>query len=231
MTGPFALITGMRSEAKVARRAAQGSPQVLMPVLVAGPGAPHAAEMVDRAKALGAQAIVSFGMCGGLKPGLSAGTVIIAQHIAEAGSELPVKADGALHARLQDLCSGAFEIHTGALVTTPEPVAERADKAALFASTGASAVDMESAVLAGYAGRAGLAFAALRVVLDDAGHSVPPAFAGVLKANGGISAARLLATLITRWPGFGPLRDLARAGNAATAVLSKAAQCLVHRDS
>ena len=69
-------------------------------------------------------------------------------------------------------------------------------KAALYESTGALAVDMESAVAARFAAARNLPFAVLRVISDDAGHVLPPAALVAMKPDGGIALGRVLGSLL-----------------------------------
>jgi nucleoside phosphorylase len=75
------------------------------------------------------------------------------------------------------------------------PVADPAAKAALHASTGAAAVDMESAVVARAAARHRLPFAILRAIADPAQRALPPAALVALRPDGGIDRAAIVAAL------------------------------------
>jgi adenosylhomocysteine nucleosidase len=101
------------------------------------------------------------------------------------------------------------------LAAVATPVAHAADKARLFAATGAAVVDMESGAVAAVATAAGLPFAVLRVVCDPAGRDLPPAALVALDGDGAIAALGVLASLL-RHPGQIPaLLRLARDAAAA----------------
>jgi nucleoside phosphorylase len=68
-------------------------------------------------------------------------------------------------------------------------------KAALRSETGAAAVDMESHIAADYAARAGLPFAALRVISDPADRALPALATAAIKPNGNIDLRRVLSGL------------------------------------
>jgi nucleoside phosphorylase len=75
-------------------------------------------------------------------------------------------------------------------------VAEVTQKAALHRVTGASAVDMESHVVARVAQRHRLPFAVARVVSDAAHHSLPPAARVGMKSDGRMDLSSVLRSLL-----------------------------------
>ena len=85
-------------------------------------------------------------------------------------------------------------------MTVAAVVATAAAKAALFSTSGARAVDMESAAIAEAARRRGLPFIAVRVIIDRAGDAMPDSFVAAFDANGDFSVWRLLGQLL-RAPG------------------------------
>jgi len=102
------------------------------------------------------------------------------------------------------------------------PVADATSKNALFAATGAAAVDMESAIVAQAAQRHGLPFAILRVIADPAHRPLPTAALVAMRADGEVDVAAVLAELI-RSPGQLPaLARLALDSRAAFSALVRA---------
>ncbi len=91
-----------------------------------------------------------------------------------------------------------------------EPVAGRRDKARLWRDTAAVTVDMESGFAAAVAEERGLPFAALRVVADPAGRSVPAAALQGVRRDGSTDAAAVMLALMRR-AGADPGADRARA--------------------
>ena len=71
----------------------------------------------------------------------------------------------------------------------------QARKAALWLATGAAAVDMESHIAADYAEKAGLPFAALRVISDPASRGLPALAMSAIKPNGRIDLRKVLGGL------------------------------------
>jgi adenosylhomocysteine nucleosidase len=127
-------------------------------------------EIADTAVRQGYRGLISFGVAGGLASHLRAGDWVVASSIREAQT---VRATDAVWSRkLLGLIDGA--IHAP-ILGVDSPVAEPAKKRELYRTTGAAVVDMESHVVARVADQHKLAFAALRVVVDPAHRTVPPA--------------------------------------------------------
>ncbi len=174
-----------------------------------GGRAEGAAAAAQRLVEGGVAGLISFGLAGGLDPALLPGMVL-----APAAVLLDAErwdGDEALRRRL----GGATP---GALYGGGEVVASAAAKAALFARTGAVAVDLESAAVARAARRHGLPFAVLRAVCDGAGRDLPRAALVALNDAGRIGGLRVAWAAATRpWELPGLIRlggDAARARHA-----------------
>ena len=132
-------------------------------------------------------AILSFGIAGGLDPGLRPGALVVARDVV-AEARWPAHAEW----------SAALAAATGARVAdiagADAVVASAAEKAALRARTGAAVVDMESAVIA----RTGIPFAVLRAVADTATEALPQAAAEGLDEAGNPAPWRVLRALLRR---------------------------------
>lgn len=139
---------------------------------VCGPGPWRVAQRLHEVLAdpagAGWDGIISFGCAGGLDPQLPSGSCIVAMGVLTPDG--PVAADPDWAAALLACLPGA---RAAALAGVDAPLATRADKAQLWRTSGAIAVDMESHAAALAARRHGLPFAACRVVLDPAWRSVP----------------------------------------------------------
>jgi adenosylhomocysteine nucleosidase len=168
----------------------------------------------------GVTALLSWGSAGGLDPGLTPGTLLLPQYVLTAAGQR-FEVTGAWRAKLHELLSCQFEIHTGALVQSPHPLTTAQQKQALFARTGAAAVDMESAAIAEVAASRGLAFVAVRAVLDPPTRGLPQSALAAVDSSGRLLVKDLARGLVRR-PGDlpGVLRlwsDLRRArGTLAT---------------
>ncbi len=199
------IVTGFGAEAALL---AGGSWRVAM----AGGRPGRAVELARALAADGCTALVSFGIAGGLAPGLAAGTVVVGEAVVHRGRRL---------ACAPALLAG-IAARRGVIAAADAVVADPAAKAALFAATGALAVDLESWGVAEAADEAGLPFAVLRAVADPAGRALPPAAAEGLDEAGKVRLGAVLLSLLkdpTQLPG------LVRVGldtGAALAALKRA---------
>jgi adenosylhomocysteine nucleosidase len=186
-------VTGLKREAEIA-----GGPGV---VAVAGGG--DAAGLMAKLDALHGdiKGVISFGLAGGLSPLLKVGDVVVGESVqivhahlgARSKSPEAIHCDGRWRIALTAKLDGAFQ---GPIAASDTILEDAAAKAALFAVTGALAVDMESAVAGRFAAARKLPFAVLRVVSDDAGHVLPAAALVAMKPDGGIALGRVLGSLI-----------------------------------
>lgn len=188
--------------------------------LGAGPARAAAQALVSR----GVAGLVSFGSAGGLEPNLRSGDLLLPEAVCDAAGR-SVPADAAWRSAVLARLAPA-RVCAGRLLQVSAPVSSAAAKAALHASTGAAAVDMESVAVASVAGAAGLPFLALRAVLDAAATALPAPLLAAVDAHG---RPRLLAMLaaFARDPGLaGSAIALARARARSAAALRRAAKAL-----
>ncbi|HEX2943211.1 MAG TPA: hypothetical protein VHO91_19320 [Rhodopila sp.] len=193
----------MAAEARIAERG--GYPVRAGGGLPAG-AARAAMHLLDN----GADALVSFGLAGGLDPALRPGTVVIPTTVLTASRRFA--ADPNLIA-----CFGGPTPHV--LLAGSAVVAGREEKAALWAATGAHAVDLESGAVAEVAAQHGVPFAVIRAICDPAERTLPPAALVALDAEGGIGPLRVLASVLRRPSQIPDLLRLARDASAARAAL------------
>jgi adenosylhomocysteine nucleosidase len=118
----------------------------------------------------GCRSIISFGVAGGLAPDLRAGDVVVASAIRD--SHVVWQTDPIWSKKL---LATAPDIRHGPVIGVDSAVLEPAAKRALYAGTGAVAVDMESHLVARAADAHNLAFAAVRVVVDPVHRAIPEA--------------------------------------------------------
>jgi len=160
--------------------------------------------------------VVSAGVCGALDPRLRPGDLVIPERVIDpAGAAHPV---APAHHRRAVARAGA-PVSTGPLVTTRDVAATPEDKAWLFATSGAVAVDMESAFIAQRAARCGYPALVVRAVSDDARQSLPPELTRLVTPEGRLRLAGALALGVTR-PAMlpGALGLSRRTGRALSAV-------------
>ncbi len=145
----------------------------------------------------GATRLLSWGSAGGITPALSTGALLLPFTVRSAAGQ-SFAASPAWHQRLHAQLSKAMPVHTGDLLEVSQVVTTPQEKQRLFQSTGALAIDMESAAIAQVAAQRGLAFAALRVVLDSAQHTLPQAVLVAVDTAGHLQLGALLRALLLR---------------------------------
>lgn len=188
------LVCGLKSEREAfCAGAGEAAGSVLIGVSGARPD--RAQAETRRLIAEGATVLVSFGLAGALDPKLAPGALLLPETVVtEAGDRWG--ADAERRARLGLVCTadGAAALGAEAVIDTA------AAKSALWTSTGAAAVDMESHRVAAVAAEAGLPLLVVRAVADPADRALPPAAASAVDEAGGV---RVLATLagVARRPG------------------------------
>jgi adenosylhomocysteine nucleosidase len=182
-------------------------------------GGGTSAGAADAARGLverGADALVSFGLAGGLDPALRPGTVVIPD---------AVLSEGRLYAtdpRLADRFGGS----TGHLLLAGTSVAADAvTKFRLHRETRAQAIDLESGSIAKFADTLGLPFVVVRAICDPAERDLPPAALLALDPQGGIALSRVLLSFL-RQPGQIPgmltlALDAARARRALVRLVAR----------
>ena len=151
------------------------------------------AAMAATAARQGYRGIISFGVAGGLAAHLRAGDWVVASSVVEAQG--PIPADAGWSRRLLDAIGDA---HHGPILGVDTPVAEPETKRQLHRSSGAAAVDMESHIVARLAAQHGLAFTALRVIVDPVERAIPPAALVGMGPDARADTAAILRELIAR---------------------------------
>lgn len=173
-------------------------------------------EIADTAVRQGYRGLISFGVAGGLASHLRAGDWVVASSIREAQT---VRATDAVWSRkLLGLIDGA--IHAP-ILGVDSPVAEPAKKRELYRTTGAAVVDMESHVVARVADQHKLAFAALRVVVDPAHRTVPPAALINMRPDGRPDVPAMLRNIAARPSQLSRLARIAVDAFAARAAMNR----------
>jgi adenosylhomocysteine nucleosidase len=223
---PIGIVAALATEAATLGRAKpQGSVYQLGDgslVAISGIGANAAQKAAERLAEQGAGALLSWGLAGGLDPALVAGNLLLpCAVLSPRGARLLVTPDW--HARLAAALTPALRFNTGDLLTNPVAIDSSAAKAAAFRATNAVAVDMESFAIAEEAATRRLPFATVRVIVDTAGDSLPPAVTATSRA-GRVDIARLLWELLRAPADLGALLRLAARYRAAMRSLTLAAR-------
>jgi adenosylhomocysteine nucleosidase len=200
------VVVGLAAEARIARKLGH-------PVAIGGGGAAGAEAASLRLVTDGAEALLSFGLCGGLDPALRPGALLIPEVVLDGATRYA--ASPALAARFGK--PTPHRLLGGAVVA-----ATAAEKRRLRDATGADAIDLESGAVARVAAAADVPFAALRAVCDPADQDLPPAALVALDGKGAIGFFRVLAALAAHPTQLPALLSLARQAAAARASLVRA---------
>jgi adenosylhomocysteine nucleosidase len=170
----------------------------------------------------GATALASWGMAGGLDPTLAAGAILLPDEIVGIdGKSEPTSSQW--RERLATAIGGHIRITGGRLLTSPRAIGSVADKAELFRTTGAAAVDMESLAVAQVARKAQLPFMAVRVIVDSASDTLPKIVTAAADREGHLRIWRLIGALALAPAEVAPLFRLARRYRAANRTLATVA--------
>ncbi len=192
---------GLRAEAVIARRLG-------WPVAIGGGGFAGALDAAKRLLAGGATALVSFGLAGGLRPDLSAGTVIAPARIVDRdGHGYSVDVDFARQ----------FGPVAGVLLAARHVIGTRQAKAEAWRTTQADAVDIETAAVLDVA--AGRPVAVLRAICDPAERSLPAAALSALDTDGRIGIGSIMWSVARSPRQIGALVALGKEAAAARKAL------------
>lgn len=174
-------------------------------------------------------AVVSFGLAGGLDPILAVGDVVIASEVWTEKRVYPTSPDltGSWRRRIH---RGTLPFASaGSIAGVDRPLATPAGKASLHQRSGSVAVDMESHIAAAYASRHNLPFGALRVISDGANRTIPAAAIAAMRDDGGVDIPAALRSLIRQPAQLPALVATAWDGSRAFEVLRHAGK-LLHFD-
>ena len=176
-------VCGLKREAQI----------VGIPGVVAVAGGGDAAGLAKKLDALHGDitGVISIGLGGGLSPHLHVGEVVIGESVIAGAESFRCNSlwRVALAAKIRNAHQGP--------IAASDVILENAEaKAALYQSSGALVVDMESAVAARFAAQRGVRLAVLRVISDDAAHTLPPAAGVAMRPDGGIALGRILWSVV-----------------------------------
>jgi adenosylhomocysteine nucleosidase len=208
-------ICGLAAEARIAHAAG-------FSVIVAAGDRRRANALVEAAAAQ-TDCLVSFGIAGGLAPGLQPGTVIVSGEVIARGERLEI--DSRYRRSLSEFAStiGAVE---GLVFGAGSILATQADKNLAWAATRALAVDLESGIVARTAGANGIPFIVLRAIADTAQRDLPPAALVPLTADGRVDFGRVFTAVLRQPFQLAGLVGLARETRIALSALIGPARAL-----
>lgn len=224
------IVTGLKFEAAIAEDAiraaadAAGDDRVTATCHGAGQmrGRSAAQALVD----IGAGALLSFGVAGGCNPDLPSGTVVLATGVRDLsadGSGDVLYTNRGWQRRLKSLLLGAVLVEEAIIASLADPASDATAKRHLFEDGAAAAVDMESAAAARVAMEAGIPFMALRVIVDPAETTLPPAAMAGMTPDGDTQTGPVLRALLRRPQDIPGLIGLGIADAKARRALKRAA--------
>lgn len=216
------VLTGIAVERRIVTAAAHGIvPEPL--VFCAGAHAGRARAEAHRLLAAGAEALLSFGIAGGLDPDLPTGALILADCVLSPdGRRHNTDADW-LHRVTEAAHAAGLRPVLRAMAGTDQVLKTTADKQAYAKWTGAAAVDMESHAIAELAARAAVPFLVVRAIADTATQALPHAAVDSISPTGRTHVARVAARMAARPRELPGLIRLGRSAAAAAATLRRLA--------
>ena len=221
-------------------------------VVVAGGGDSARLERELEAAVAGASMVLSCGVAGALDPALRAGNVVVGvlapnsfpgegrgpveeQKSLSRGVQLQPPSrlgpgllwgSGVGGALVEWLLQTLPDAHRGTVVGADSIIGSVPEKTALYANTGAIAVDMESHIAARVAARHDLPFAIVRTISDSADRALPPAALVGMKPDGGVALGAILASLARNPAQLPALIRTGRDAGAAFKALARAMETL-----
>jgi adenosylhomocysteine nucleosidase len=204
------ILCGFEAEAKVAR---QLSPLVAMSGAQEHLARSRTEELVNK----GATVLLSFGVAGGLMPGLTSDSIIIGERVVS--HEKSWACDEIFISLLNRAMPHGRK---GSVFGSKHLVPKPEEKKKLFAFTGCLVVDMESQVIAEVAAARGLPFSVLRGVSDGVEEHFPPAALVGLNADGSANLKAVAKSVMREPKQLPALIALAKNTNRALKHLTNA---------
>ncbi len=178
-------VTGLAAEARLAAGAD-------IRVVTSGGDGTRLQAQLETAVRADISGIVSFGIAGGLAPGVRAGTPLVARGIVAANAEYFECHRG----WSQRLAKALGDVPIVDMAGIDLPIADPSGKRALHVATRAVAADTESHIAARVAAAHRLPFAAFRVVADPAERQLPPAALVGVRRNGKLAVGRVVRSVL-----------------------------------
>jgi adenosylhomocysteine nucleosidase len=199
------------------------------PVAVArtGIGVRSARKAADwLARAASPSVLIALGFCGGLREGLAAGDLVLAEEVyeppapeGEGPRQWPVE-EGLLGAVLAAVPDG-LRVERGRIVTARKVLARSEEKRSFGDRHQALAVDMESSGIARAANVHDLKAIYVRAVVDDLAYDWPLDFGPLLTPEGRLRPLKALAAFLRRPSALQAIPDLRGRAQLAAASLER----------
>jgi adenosylhomocysteine nucleosidase len=180
----------------------------------------------------GAELAIGTGVVGALSSGLKPGDLVLSDRIltidrdGQVTEQVIAVSDSHLRAVGRSLASAGIAYSTGAILTSHRVLATGAEKRRAKESTGAIAVDMETAAIAAEAAARGLPFVAIRAVLDEVDDEVVGA--EMADADGNVRPLAATSYLIRNPATMLKLPKMIRNLSRATAAIADALTAIAY---
>jgi len=199
-----------------------------------GIGHRHATETARRAFDLmpGADLVIGTGVAGALSSGLKPGDLVLSDRTLMSDSDgrvveqFTTLGDAHIRAIGRSLAIAGIAYSTGAILTSHRVLATGAEKRRAKETTGAIAVDMETAAIAAEAAARGIPFLAIRAVLDEVDDEIVGA--AMADQDGNVRPLAATAYLIRNPAAMLKLPRLIRNLSRATAAIADALMAIAY---
>ncbi|HML27686.1 MAG TPA: phosphorylase [Hyphomicrobium sp.] len=210
--GSVIAATGLKAEARIAERSER------VKAVIGGGREDRLETLLREALRDETRGLISFGIAGGLRPGLKPGTIVIGTSVLHSSGRI-YPSSAPWSDRLFEALPNA---ESGPVAGSSTIIANSGEKNAIYLKSGAFAADMESHIVAQIAAEHGLPFAVLRVVADPSTLSLPPAAVNGLNPDGSPNIPAVLKSLATQ---PGQLWDIIRIAGATRRAMKSLLRC------
>jgi hopanoid-associated phosphorylase len=180
-----------------------------------------ARELITR----GVTRLLSFGIAGGLEPGLPIGSMIIGAQVQSMDGIWACDSEG-----VGKLMQSFPAAHCGGVWGSETLIATAREKRALYEKSRCLIVDMESQCAAQIAAEAHIPFTVLRVVCDSATMDVPPVVMAAIAEDGTVNIGRALWHIARHPRQIPDLFHVMRGTGKALKILRKTSALLSQKD-
>lgn len=164
-------------------------------VCLSGVGPENAAAGAALLMQQGCKLLISWGCAAAIHPDLKPGDLVIPEKLVSASGET-LNIDNQWRRLLLQRIGDEQSIHTGAVAESLTLVESAAEKRNVRCSTGAAALDMESAAIARSANKNKVPAIAIRAIADPASMNLPKPVANAIDIKGNVQLYRLLANIV-----------------------------------
>ncbi len=169
--------------------------------------------------------ILSWGLCGGIDPGLRPGDLVVGSEAVSERQRVPAN-EGVAVILSRRLAEAGLRVRIDRFAGVSAPVLTASDKSEMRLKTGAAAVDMESVIAGRFAHEMKTPFAILRAVADPAERTLPPLVNVAIDSSGRLDASAVARSLMRAPAQLIALGPLMRDSRAAFGALERCCRLL-----